>query len=131
MKWLRYSLRAFKIARRGAWAVCTTHFTRLWFRANGAAVGTPFLSNGAPELEMSLTGRLTIGRNAQLQNGPHYNMIGRQQKCYFTIGKDAHVTIGDHVGLSGTAIVCHERVVIGSHVHIGMNCVIYDTDFHD
>lgn len=131
MNWLRYSLRAVKIARRGAWAVFTTQYTRLWFRANGVTIGKPFLSNGVPELEMSLSGSLTIGSDLQLQNGLHYNMIGRQQKCYFIIGKDASLTIGDHVGLSGTAIVCHERVSIGSHVRIGMNCVIYDTDFHD
>jgi acetyltransferase-like isoleucine patch superfamily enzyme len=131
MNWLRYSLRAFKIARRGAWAVFTTHYTRMWFRANGVTLGKPFLSNGIPELEMSLSGSLTIGRGLQLQNGAHYNMIGRQQKCYFVIGKNAVVTIGDHVGISGTAIVCHDRVSIGDHVLIGMNCVIYDTDFHD
>ena len=131
MNWLRYSLRAIKIVRRGTWAVLTTHYTRLWFRANGATVGKPFLSNGVPELEMSISGSLTIGQDLQMQNGLHYNMIGRQQKCYFVIGKEAAVTIGDHVGLSGTAIVCHERVSIGNHVQIGMNCVIYDTDFHD
>jgi acetyltransferase-like isoleucine patch superfamily enzyme len=131
MNWLRYSLRAVKIARRGAWAFLTTHYTRLWFRANGVTMGKPFLSNGVPELEMSISGSLTIGRDLQLQNGLHYNMIGRQQKCYFVIGKNAAITIGDHVGLSGTAIVAHERVSIGSHVQIGMNCVIYDTDFHD
>ncbi|HEV2482264.1 MAG TPA: acyltransferase [Puia sp.] len=131
MNWLRYSLRAVKIGRRGAWAFLTTHYTRLMFRAGGVTMGKPFLSNGVPELEMSLSGSLTIGRDLQLQNGHHYNMIGRQQKCYFVIGKGAVITIGDHVGLSGTAIVCHERVSIGNQVRIGMNCVIYDTDFHD
>lgn len=131
MNWLRYTLRAAKIARRGAWAVLTTHYTRVWFRANGVTVGKTLLSNGVPELEMSLSGTLTIGRGCQLQNGRHYNMIGRQQKCYFVIGKGAGITIGDHVGLSGTAIVAHENVTIGHHVQIGMNCVIYDTDFHD
>jgi hypothetical protein len=60
----------------------------MWLRANGATVEKPFLSNGIPEMEMSLTGTLTIGRNVELQNGLHYNMIGRQQKCYFTIGKN-------------------------------------------
>ena len=131
MNWLRYSLRAAKIARRGAWAVITTHYTRLKFRTNGARLGKGSHSNGIPELELSLSGKLTIGEGLTLQNGPHYNMIGRQQKCYFVIGKDGSLTIGDHVGISGTAIVCHERVTIGDHVKIGMNCVIYDTDFHD
>jgi acetyltransferase-like isoleucine patch superfamily enzyme len=131
MNWLRYSLRAAKIARRGAWAVITTHYTRLQFRANGARLGKGSLSNGVPELELSLSGSLTVGQGFTLQNGPHYNMIGRQQKCYFVVGKDASLTIGDHVGISGTAIVCHDRITIGDHVKIGMNCVIYDTDFHD
>lgn len=131
MNSLRYGLRAFKIGRRAAWAVLTTHYTRLYFRANGAALGKACLSNGLPELEMSLSGNLTIGQGLTLQNGPHYNMIGRQQKCYFVIGKGATLTIGDHVGISGTAIVCHDRIAIGDHTLIGMNCVIYDTDFHD
>lgn len=131
MNWLRYALRAAKIVRRGAWARLTTHYTRMWLRANGASVGKPFLSNGVPELEMSISGSLTIGRDLQLQNGNHYNMIGRQQKCFFVIGKEAAITIGDHVGLSGAALVAHERISIGNHVQIGMNCVIYDSDFHD
>jgi len=131
MNWLRYALRAVKIARRGVWAAVTTHYTRLYFRAGGVTLARPFLSNGVPELEMSLSGSFVVGHGLQLQNGPHYNMIGRQQKCYFVIGKDASLTIGDNVGISGTAIVCHERISIGSHVKIGMNCVIYDTDFHD
>ena len=128
---LRYLLRAIKIARRNWWAKCTTLYTKWYFRANGVRLGRDILSNGVPELEMSLSGSFTAGEDLQLQNGPHYNMIGRQQKCYFVIAKGAALTIGDHVGLSGVAIVCHERISIGSHALIGMNCVIYDSDFHD
>lgn len=131
MQALRFGLRALKIGRRAAWAVITTHRTRIYFRSNGVKLGKACLSNGMPELELSLTGQLTIGEGFQMQNGPHYNMIGRQQKCYLVVGKGAVLTIGDHVGLSGTAIVCHQKVSIGDHTLIGMNCVIYDTDFHD
>jgi len=131
MNLLRYGLRAFKIGRRAAWAGITTHYTRLYLRANGVKLGKDCRSNGVPELELSLSGELTIGEGFQLQNGPHYNMIGRQQKCYLVVGKGATLTIGDYVGLSGTAIVCHENISIGDHTLIGMNCVIYDTDFHD
>jgi acetyltransferase-like isoleucine patch superfamily enzyme len=120
-----------KIARRGAWAVCTTRYTRLYLRANGVRLGKACRSNGVPELEMSLQGHFTAGDGLGLQNGRHYNMIGRQQRCYFIIGKHATLTIGDHVGISGTAVVCHQSVTIGDHTCIGMNCVIYDTDFHD
>jgi acetyltransferase-like isoleucine patch superfamily enzyme len=128
---LRFGLRALKIGRRATWAAITTQYTRLYLRANGTSLGKGCLSNGVPELELSLHGRLTIGQGFQMQNGPHYNMIGRQQKCYLVVGKDAVLTIGDHAGLSGTAIVCHDRISIGDHTLIGMNCVIYDTDFHD
>ncbi|HVS97233.1 MAG TPA: acyltransferase [Puia sp.] len=131
MSILRFLLRGLKIARRGAWAAFTTRYTRLYLRTGGVRLGKGCRSNGIPELELSMSGHFTAGVGLQLQNGRHYNMIGRQQRCYFIVGKDATLTIGNHVGISGTAIVCHESVSIGDHTCIGMNCVIYDTDFHD
>lgn len=131
MNQLRYLLRAIKLTRRSTWARITTRYTRLYLRANGVRLGKGCTSLGTPELEMSVSGSFTTGAHLHLQNGPHYNMIGRQQICYFIIGKNATLTLGNNVGLSGTAIVCHQRVTIGDHTHIGMNCVIYDTDFHD
>ena len=128
---LRTMLRAWKIGRRRLWAECTTGYARAYFRAAGARVGRHFRSNGMPELELSLTGSLTIGDGFHLQNGPNYNMIGRQQRCYFIIGKKASLLIGNNVGISGSAIVCHQQIEIGDNTRIGMNCVIYDTDFHD
>jgi len=128
---LRYLLRAWKIGWRRLWAECTTGYARLYFRAAGARVGLHFRSNGVPELELSLEGSLTIGDGFHLQNGRLYNMIGRQQRCYFVIGKKASLVIGNNVGISGTAIVCQQRIAIGDNTRIGMNCVIYDTDFHD
>jgi len=128
---LRTMLRAWKIGRRRLWAECTTGYARAYFRAAGARVGRGFRSNGMPELELSLTGSLTIGDGFHLQNGPNYNMIGRQQRCYFIIGKNAALLIGNNVGISGSAIVCHQQIEIGDNTRIGMNCVIYDTDFHD
>ncbi len=128
---IRYMLRAWKIGRRRVWAECTTRYTRMYFKAAGASVGRNFRSNGTPELELSLDGHLTIGEGFHLQNGRSYNMIGRQQRCYFIIGKQASLVIGNNVGISGSAIVCHRHVEIGDNTRIGMNCVIYDTDFHD
>jgi acetyltransferase-like isoleucine patch superfamily enzyme len=128
---LRYFLRATKIGSRGFLAICTTHYSRLYFRAVGARVGKNFRCNGLAELELSLDGSLTIGDGFHLQNGRRYNMIGRQQPCYFVIGKQATLTIGNNVGISGSAIVCHQHIEIGDNTRIGMNCVIYDTDFHD
>jgi acetyltransferase-like isoleucine patch superfamily enzyme len=128
---LRYLLRIFKIGSSRTHAKCTTIYTRLKFRANGVNVGTNLQSNGLPELELSLKGYFSIGHDLKLNNGKYYNMIGRQQPCYFVIGKEARLTIGNNVGISGTAIVCHKNIEIGHNTRIGGNCVIYDTDFHD
>ncbi len=128
---VRYGRRALKLARLLCWARLTTQYTRLMLRANGVTLGKNCTSNGIPELEMSIKGSCSVGNDLQLQNGDHYNMVGRQQKCFLVIGRNATLTIGDNVGISGTAIVCHKNIVIGDHTRIGMNCVIYDTDFHD
>lgn len=76
-------------------------------------------------------GHFTIGDNLQLNNGKNYNMIGRQQPCYFLIAKQGRLKIGNNVGLSATAIVCQLSIEIGDNTMIGGNCVIYDTDFHN
>src|ERR1700744_1894401 len=128
---VRFFLRGVKIVLRNGWGYVTSYYTRLYFRANGVGLGRKLVSLGVPELELSIKGKFSVGFGLQLQNGPHYNMIGRQQKCYFVIGRQAHLSIGDNVGMSGTAIVCHQRITIGDNVRIGMNTVIYDTDFHD
>jgi acetyltransferase-like isoleucine patch superfamily enzyme len=128
---LRKILRAWKIGKRQIWADYTTWHARWYFKAAGAKTGKSFRSNGMPELELSLEGSLTIGDDFHINSGQRYNMIGRQQRCYFVIGKKAELVIGNNVGISGSAIVCHQRIEIGDNTRIGMNCVIYDTDFHD
>jgi acetyltransferase-like isoleucine patch superfamily enzyme len=128
---LRYFLRAIKIGYFRSLAIFTTFYTRLKLRANGVNVGENLKSNGIPVLEMSLKGFFSIGNNLLLNNGGNYNIIGRQQPCYFLIAKEARLTIGNNTGISATAIVCHKSIEIGDNIHIGGNCVIYDTDFHD
>jgi acetyltransferase-like isoleucine patch superfamily enzyme len=128
---LRYFLRATKIGRLRLFATFTTFYTRLKFKANGVVVGKNLKSNGIPILEMSVKGFFSIGNNLSLNNGGNYNILGRQQPCYFLIAKEAHLKIGNNTGISATAIVCHTSIEIGDNIHIGGNCVIYDTDFHD
>ena len=128
---LRYFLRITKIGFFRSYAKFTTLYTRLKFRANGVRFGAKLRSNGLPILELSLQGHISIGNNLQLNNGKYYNMIGRQQPCYFQVAKQGRLTIGNNVGISATAIVCQLSVEIGDNTMIGGNCVIYDTDFHD
>ncbi|WP_353842259.1 DapH/DapD/GlmU-related protein [Mesorhizobium sp.] len=42
----------------------------------------------------------------------------------------AVLVIGDDVGISGASIFCASSITIGDNVLIGVNCSIYDTDFH-
>jgi len=65
-----------------------------------------------------------------MNNGLYYNMIGRQQPCFFVAAKGGELTIKDNVGISATAIVCWNKIEIGNNVLIGGGTVIYDTDHH-
>ena len=87
-----------------------------------------FQSNGVPYLHVA--GSVKIGNNFKMNNGMHFNVIGRQQPCIFNVIKGATLLIGENVGISSTAIVCHKSITIGNDVKIGGNVVIYDTDFH-
>jgi acetyltransferase-like isoleucine patch superfamily enzyme len=104
--------------------------TWLKFKFNGVSFSNNFRTNGRPIVNVNLKGTFSIGKNIMLNNGPHYNKIGRQQRCYFVVGPNATLNIGDYFGGSCLAIVCHNKITIGNHVKIGGNVVVYDTDFH-
>jgi acetyltransferase-like isoleucine patch superfamily enzyme len=99
-------------------------------KLNGVVIDTGFKSKGIPCVDVSLGGSFIIGKNFKINNGKRYNIIGRQQKCFFIVGKKGQLKIGNNVGISSTAIVCDKSVDIGDFVKIGGNVVIYDTDFH-
>jgi acetyltransferase-like isoleucine patch superfamily enzyme len=42
----------------------------------------------------------------------------------------ARLKIGNHVGMSGAIIFCTNEITIEDYVSIGVDCRIYDTDFH-
>lgn len=102
-----------------------------WFKfiINGVDFKRNFVAKGVPVVNVNLKGKLSIGESFVLHSG-NYNMIGRQQPCYFIVGPGASLTIGNNVGISCTAIICQNCITIGNDVKIGGNVVIYDTDFH-
>ena len=86
------------------------------------------VSNGIPFIRVNKNGEFWIGDYFKMNNGEHFNPIGRQQQCFFIVkGK---LRIGNNSGMSSTAIICHNAISIGDNVKIGGNTVIYDTDFH-
>jgi acetyltransferase-like isoleucine patch superfamily enzyme len=104
----------------------------VWFKlkVNDVQVGNNFKSNGIPVIDVWDRGKFYIGDNVHINSGKRFNIIGRQQRCYFIVYDDAVLTIGNNVGMSATALICFKGITIGNNVKIGGNVVIYDTDFH-
>lgn len=112
-------------ARSYSWAM-----TCFKFYLNGVEFSADFIGYGVPVINVDLKGKFIIGRHFSFNSGKYFNMVGRQQPCYFIVAGDAKLSIGENVGISATAIVCHNRISIGRNVKIGGNTVVYDTDFH-
>lgn len=83
---------------------------------------------GFPVIKLLSKGKITIGQRFRMNNGRRFNIIGRQQPCYFIVY--GRLIIKNNVGISSTAIVCKSKITIMDNVRIGGNVVIYDTDFH-
>jgi len=93
--------------------------------------GNGIIINGVPIIYVGSKETLfRIGDNFSMNNGIHFNQIGRQQRCYFIVGKSANLVIGNNVGISTSAIIAMKSITIGDNVKIGGNTVIYDSDFH-
>ncbi|AMR33977.1 hypothetical protein A0256_22275 [Mucilaginibacter sp. PAMC 26640] len=115
----------YRMARSYSWVI-----TFLKFHLNGVQFNNDFTGYGIPVVNVNLQGRFEIGKGFTFQGGKYFNMLGRQQPCYFIVAKNALLSIDDNVGISATAIICHNHISIGKNVKIGGNTVIYDTDFH-
>lgn len=76
-------------------------------------------------------GELSIGKNIILRSGWRENYAGGgQQRCQIIVGDKGRCILGNNVGISNSTIVCMREIKIDDNVNIGVNCVIYDTDFH-
>jgi len=104
----------------------------VWFKlkVNDVHVGKNLRSNGVPVIDVWEQGEFYIGDNFMMNNGGRFNIIGRQQRCYFIVYNNAVLKIGDNVGISASALICFKGITIGNNVKIGGNVAIYDTDFH-
>ena len=125
----RVAFRAFKRSMEAIHIRYCKGYTYLIFKLNGVQFGSDFIAQGKPVVDVSLRGQMQIGRRFAMNSG-QYNLIGRQQPCYFIVAEGARLQIGDNVGMSCSALVCRTGIVIGNNVRIGGNTVIYDTDFH-
>jgi len=101
---------------------------RLQFRLRGTPWPKGLTVKGP--LGLSCQGQLEIGCNVSIVSLSKFNRAGINHLTQIVAGEGAKLAIGDNVGISGAAIYCTKQIIIGNHVLIGVNCKIYDNDFH-
>jgi acetyltransferase-like isoleucine patch superfamily enzyme len=77
-----------------------------------------------------LTGKVKLGRRLTIINHNRYYPAGINHPTQIEVWEGAELQVGDDVGLSGATIFCVEKISIGNNVRFGVNCSVYDTDFH-
>ena len=117
-------------ASHSSWKRCCRLISVFILKGYNVSYGRGLISNGLPKIKTFPRSKFHIGKNFYMNNGKNFNMIGRQQQCYFVVLNDAHLQIGNNVGMSSTAIFCTLKITIGDYVKFGGNTCIYDTDFH-
>lgn len=75
-------------------------------------------------------GNLSIGNNVTINSSRRANPAGLSDRFSLTVQKDAVFEICECSGMSNCTIFCATEIRIGSHVMIGVDCRIYDWDFH-
>ena len=130
-QFLIYFYRANRFLFRYLYRNWSIYYTKYLFLVNNVRYGTGFKTNGIPVIDINKNCELIIGNLFKINNGLHFNRIGRQQPCFFIADFGGIISIGNNVGMSGVAIICHKKISIGNNVRIGGNTVIYDTDFHN
>ena len=76
------------------------------------------------------SGKIIIGENVVIVNDSKFNRAGVNHPTQLVATNGAVLTIGDDTGISGASIYCKDRITIGNHVMLGVNCSVYDSDFH-
>ena len=110
---------SYKILRK-IFYIIYSWITRSLFKikliANDVKYGKALICNGTPYISVKKTGSLIFGNNVTINNGNHFNRIGRNQNCIFNVLNDAQCYIGNNVGLSSAAIVCALKITIEDNV---------------
>lgn len=105
----------------------------------GSLARLQFLIRGIPwphhlqvrgKLGLSSAGLIKLGKNIKILNDTRFNRAGINHPTQLVASAGAVLTIGDNVGISGASIYCVNSITIGNFVLLGVNCHIYDSDFH-
>ncbi|MDO8346003.1 MAG: acyltransferase [Cellvibrio sp.] len=103
--------------------------SRLQIRLQGGKIGQGVKIRGRIFVR-NRGGNLIIGNNVTINSSRRVNPAGLADKFSLTVQKGAVFEIGEYSGASNCTIYCATEIRIGSHVMIGVDCRIYDWDFH-
>lgn len=86
---------------------------------------------GKPIIHKAPNSTIKIGKDVLLISDSIYNCAGVNHPVILSTEKEgAEIVLGDGTGFSGTSIVAFNSIRIGDRSGCGVNCNIYDSDFH-
>ena len=86
---------------------------------------------GKPIIKKAPNSTIKIGKDVLLISDSMYNLAGINHPVILATEKEgAEIILGDGSGFSGTSIVAFSSIRIGNRSGCGVNCNIWDSDFH-
>ena len=86
---------------------------------------------GKPIIMKAPNSTIKIGKDVLLISDSVYNSAGVNHPVILSTEKEgAEIILGDGTGFSGTSIVAFSSIRIGNRSGCGVNCNIWDSDFH-
>ena len=86
---------------------------------------------GKPMIMKAPNSRIKIGKDVLLISDSEYNSAGVNHPVILATEKEgAEIIIGEGTGFSGTSVVAFNSIQIGDRTGFGVNCNIWDSDFH-
>jgi len=86
---------------------------------------------GRPIISMAPGSRIVIENNVTLVSDPGWNEAGINHPVILsTSAPGAEIIIHQGVSISGASIVSCQKIEIGENTALGVNCNVWDTDFH-
>lgn len=86
---------------------------------------------GEPIIQKAPNSTIKIGKGVLLISDSQYNSAGVNHPCIIATEKEgAEIVLEEGTGFSGVSIVARNRIYVGKRSGCGVNCNIWDTDFH-
>lgn len=86
---------------------------------------------GRPIIKKAPNSRIKIGKDVLLISDSEFNEAGVNHPVILaTMKEEAEIILGDGTGLSGTSVVAFNSIKIDDRTGFGVNCNVYDSDFH-